>query len=620
MDARVHVATHQHKSTSLYGFDLLHYVQDHSTYAHCAYDAAEYVLTHGGNYPIAQAINAIGLYDRAALEVLNTHRHLTVTAQDDTVQLVMYVNSLGRLHIRPSQAQRPQYSEDDTWVEIGFITIDHVISQEIGNRVAVLLESETMAFAEVKQALDHIYANGELSEVLEEVIDHVEHVESVCFYAGDRFFALMDRYVNLIDDKRNKGFLNGLREKEYTQWQNDEILIVAALHALFLSGRSVRYEEYNGALLTARSLIDRLNELSAAYREAGCEVDVPINLDLFAKSRGIREQTLRAPGKPWLRYRWIYGLNFQKKEKILSSMESSEAHDVYLAEFDEDYRELVSGRSDYKASEYLYIAQLASECLARDVAGIVCDRGSPAVTGWLEYLMEKIVASAVVATGADYGMSSSLRNIGQLVQYDEGRLVEVIHALTPTDFFTCFVSNNFEPRLGEDESRVIATSVQKRMMFNRWHFIPGNLDRRLISKKRHWYYPPLVPDIAVHADMHRAAHNRAMVKFSIRSPGPDMSRPPLQIAGRAFRGFYDVRVVRMEGNEFTTEEILRTRRRTLWLEVVYGVLTSYLMSTGAEEFQIQGFQPGSYLDLLPKSLMSGMSKHTQRVPLISVNA
>jgi hypothetical protein len=438
----------------------------------------------------------------------------------------------------------------------------------------------------------------------------------VCFYVHDRFFALIDRYVNLIDDKRNRGFLSQLREKPYAEWNQDEILVVAALHALFLSGRAVRFEEFNGALLTARRVTDRLAELAQAYSTAGCEVEVDNQLDIFARARQIRKQTQCAQGKSWLRYRWVYGLTFQKVERILPATQTSEAPDACQTEFDDMYRLLVSDRADLRMPEQVFMAQLANACLARDLAGIPCQAGSTAAAGWIEYLMERIVASAVVASNADYGMSSSLRNLGQLVHYEPGRIADAIHVLTPGHFFTCFVGDRLVPRLGTEEASMIATSVQKRMMFNRWHFIPGNLEREGISTARHWYYPPMVPDIGIHADMHRAAHNRARVKFSIRSPGPDASRPPLYIGGQRYRGFYDVRVVRMDGAEFTLQDILTVRRRTLWLEAVYGVISSYLMSPGAGAFEVTGFQPGAYLDL-PASASAGASD-APREPVAAV--
>lgn len=600
LDSRVQPVTQQTKTSSLYGFDLSNFVREHTAHAGSAYELAAYVLTHGGNYPIELGHDALGLFDQAALAVLDAHRALPVTAQPhgDGQQLAMWVNTLGRLHIRPAHARIPQYDENDHWTELGYVAIDAVLAGEIEDRLTGLRRREAEAFGPIKQALDEVERNGQLGEVLGEVIDHVEHVESVCFYVHDRFFALIDRYVNLIDDKRNRGFLSQLRDKPYADWNQDEVLVVAALHALFLSGRAVRFEEFNGAMLTAHRLTERLAELAHGYSTAGCEVEVDGALDIFERARQIRKQTLCAQGKPWVRYRWVYGLTFQKIERIIpAATQSGESATACQAEFADLYRQLVSDRADLQMPETVFMAQLANACLARDLAGIPCEQGSAAAAGWVEYLMERIVASAVVATGADYGMSSSVRDMGQLVHYDEASVDAVIHSMTPAHFFTCFVGDRLVPRLGAEEANVIATSVQKRMMFNRWHFIPGNLERERISASRHWYYPPLVPDIGVHADMHRAAHNRARVKFSIRSPGPDASRPPLHIGGQRYRGIYDVRVVRMDGAEFKVEDILKVRRRTLWLEAVYAAVTAYLMSAGAGQFEIRGFQPGAYLDL-----------------------
>jgi hypothetical protein len=601
MDPRIHQPTQNNKHTSLYGFDLSRYIDPAQHADLNAHDVAMQAVTHGGIYPTEQALGALGLYDRAALQVLAERPDLRVTAEfpvaDQTVSLRLYVNTLGRLHIRPALDEPINYGDEDKHLDIGAIVAGQAVMDEIVQRHRALEADERSALAELKFELDAIHQRGELSSVLEQVIDHIEHVESVCFYVRDRFFALIERFVNLVDDKRNKGFLSSLRDKPYEQWDSDEILVVTALHALFISGRSVRFEEYNGIQLTARQLLTRLAELSQAYEEAGCEVSMPPGLGLVDRAAVIRQQTLRAIGKPWIRYRTIYGLNFQKNESVLPVSQPNETPNAWWHEFGDDYRELVLDKVEPRPNEHVGMALLAHACLALDVAGTPCDRGSEAVSGWLEYLMEKTVASAVAATRSDYGMSSSLRDIGRLITYDEAALTDAIHALTPAHFFTCFVSQGLVERLGDEEALAIATSVQKRMMFNRWHFIPGNLERPLIRSSRHWYYPPLVPDIAIHADMHRAAHNKARVKHSVRSPGPDMSRPALTIAGERYRGFYDVRVVRMEGDGYSTDDMLRVRRRTLWLEAVYDALTGYLMSPGSKGLQVSGFQVGHYADM-----------------------
>ncbi|VFR63429.1 hypothetical protein ISE1_1312 [plant metagenome] len=606
MDPRAHASTQQQQSGSLYGFDMSRYVMSEEACQGSAHDVSIRALTHGGIYPLAHAWQVLALPDRAALTVFERHPSLQVQPQrPEGDALVLYVNTLGRLHARAADAPRVSYDENDRADDLGYVPLTAALRAEIGAEQARLQASEEAALAEVHAAVAELHANGDLPRVLEEVIDHVEHVESVCFYLGDRFYALMDRYANLIDDKRSRGFLSLLRDKPFEAWEADEVLSVGALHALFISGRSVRFEEFNGTLLSARRLLDRLAELAASYSAAGNEIEVSPDLGLFARAAAIREQTLRGIGKSWLRYRWIYGLNFQKVESILDRNESDEADDVWWQEFEQDYRALVGGPAGFIPAEHAGMAQLAQAAVALDASGVACERGSDAVTSWTEYLIERLVGSAVLATRADYGMSSSLRDISKLISYDEATLLANLHALTPPDFFTCFVSRDLIEGVGTAEAGVIASSVQKRMQFNRWHFIPGNLERPMILKSRHWYYPPLVPDIAVHADMHRAAHNRARVKFSIRSPGPDMSRPPLPIAGRYFRGFYDVRVVRMEGEEFDVSDILRVRRRTLWMESVYAALTQYLMSPRAVRLVTRGFQAGTYQDLIGDGAAQG---------------
>jgi hypothetical protein len=78
-----------------------------------------------------------------------------------------------------------------------------------------------------------------------------------------------------------------------------------------------------------------------------------------------------------------------------------------------------------------------------------------------------------------------------------------------------------------------------------------------------------------------------------------MSRSPLSVNNRQYRGFYDVRVVRMDGDSFTTEDMLRTRRRTLWLEAVYAAIVDDIEKNMSAPWSARGFQIGDYLDLNP---------------------
>jgi len=590
------------KTGSLYGQDMLTFVTDFQSHLGSGYETILYLLTHGDRYPSTQAVASLGLFDRAAFEVLSKYPDIPVSAEPakDGAQasLVIYMNSLGRVHIRKADDERFSYESKDKITEIGYLNFAQNILSEVEDNFSNALAIEVQQFQKVKRALDALHITGSLPDVLEKVIDHVEHVESVGFYVGDRFFARIDRFVNLIDSKgQQEGFLPKLRKKPYVEWSNDEILIVAALHALFLSGRAVRFEEFNGLSLTATTLLEKLHCLLQSYIDAGCAYEAPINVELFQLAQIVRDQSLKSEGSGWLRYRWIYGLNFQKNERILHSTRSSEKLSGYLREFADEYEELVDGTLPEGIDEQDFFRRLARAALELDVQGVGCGKCSEASNGWFEYLIEKIVASAILATKADYGMSSSLRDISCLSEPDEAKLMDVVHALQASDFFTCFVSKNFRGKLEKSVADTIADSVQRRMMFNRWHFIPGNFERASIPKARHWYYPPLIPDIAIHSDIHRGGHARAQVKFSVRAPGPDMSRPPLLIGNRDYRGFYDVRVVRMAGKEFTTEDMLRTRRRTLWMEALYSVWADHSATGDDHKLTITGFQPGKYLDI-----------------------
>ncbi len=599
-----------HGHGSLYGQGFLEFMTEVRRHPAPAWQTAIDVMTHGNRFPTDMASLALGRIDQAAFEVLRVNPQLTVqpatldaadathvTTHAAAPCLDMAVNSMGRLHLRPSSEPRVDSHAEDHWVSVGSVLLTDEITRSIEQRHAQLQAGETRALERIRMALQRREESGELQAILEQVIDHVEHVESVCFYSEDRFFALIDRFTNLIDTKAGKGYLPRIRGLALSAWSDQQQLIVGALHALFISGRAVCFEEFNGCTLTAGRLLDRLAGLHATYLQAGCESSVAIDADIFDLAEDVRRMAASFTGRGPLRYRWIYALTFQKQERLLPNAQSTEDTTAHITEFADLYGELMSGRPDPVLPQSLLFTQLASACLARDLQGQPYAQPGSAATTWVEHLIERIVASSVRATGSDYGMSSSLRDLGRLMLHDAQPLANEILTLTPADFYTCFVASDFASRLDPVSANAIASSVQKRMMFNRWHFIPGNLGRTLVPKSRHWYYPPLVPDIAVHSDVHRAAHSRARVKSSIRAPGPDMSRPPLRIASLNYRGFYDIRVVRMEEPPYTAEDMLRARRRTLWLEAVYGVIVSYLEDSPGNHLRIEGFGAGRFLDL-----------------------
>src|SRR5207302_84405 len=112
-------------------------------------------------------------------------------------------------------------------------------------------------------------------------------------------------------------------------------------------------------------------------------------------------------------------------------------------------------------------------------------------------------------------------------------------------FFCCVLPNpRLLTQLTSDALSKMLYRVAARMQFNRWHFLAGNFERASVPISRHYFYPPLVPDLTIWSDQRHAGHALAGVRYAVRVPGPPMDRQPLIVGGNSYRGFYDIRLVR----------------------------------------------------------------------------
>src|SRR5436305_8409811 len=98
---------------SLYGQTILDFVADFSQHTASAYETARYLVTHGYRYPERLAVASLGFFDRAAFDVLQRFHAVSIAnallPSNVTPALTMYVNSLGRLHIRRADEGKVTY-------------------------------------------------------------------------------------------------------------------------------------------------------------------------------------------------------------------------------------------------------------------------------------------------------------------------------------------------------------------------------------------------------------------------------------------------------------------------------------------------------------------------------
>jgi len=547
-----------------------------------AHAALTRVITFDGRLPVDHGAMQLADFDRHLYERLAALPQIRLHPQPPNGEgelIEAFWNTLGRLHLRPAGARRP-HSELVTFPTLGWMLVpDDVFKSAFDDTV----RDETQELR-LRIRLDALLTNaardGKLEEIVNAAADSIRHVEAVSFYIDDELFAAMERFQTMAEHKGARGIFSRLREQLSSpeSWSPAERLMVIALRALFLSGSSIRFEEFNGANLTARRLVERIHSLRDGYARQGIALEGDVS-NLFALAEAIGRAARTSPERGVLRYRSVSGWTFRKTEHV-RKLAVQPRHLVFcerLALFAETW----SGKT-FDGGEESAARVADAVVAAAESQPWPAEQVSP-VEGWIQ----QIVAGAVEMTAADYGMSSSIRNPAPLaLASSDEELMAYVASLTTKDFFCCVTSRaGLAELIGPSIEHDIYQAVAMRMQFNRWHFIPGNFPRQTIPAGRHWFYPPTMPDHAEWSDVWHGGHVKAGVRYSLRAPGPDMTLLPLVIGRHTYRGFYDVRTVRMAGTPFNLDDLLIVRNHCLWMGALWRRLAT-------SRVVIHGFQPG----------------------------
>ncbi|MCX4690100.1 hypothetical protein OG401_38410 [Kitasatospora purpeofusca] len=473
---------------------------------------------------------------------------------------------------------------------------EHVGGLRVPVEVLDAVAEETRVF-EAREAADRHEAdtilrtwekNGELDDRLARLADWVERVESVYILIGRDVFSKSDAGTNTLT---RQGLLTGLRASPVDDWRPADRLFVVLAYCLFVSGRSVRFEEFNGLQLSATGLREFLLDRHAQYCAALDRVPGgAAGLPLLELAKVVRELMHDVDRSELMRYRRINGLTFVKNERLL---------DFPLPRDPETMPELVArhGRlnlgveptGDVRAD----LRAMTLAAVALDAAAEADPGPAPPAQGAVGELLAAVVLSSIVATDADYGMSSSVRDLSGLRGVRPGSPDGVL-ALKKGDFFCCCLPHPSRmAEVGEETAPILWRSAQ-RMMYNRWHFAPGEYDRAEIPDKRHYFFPPQVPDIAEHAEHHHGGHVASRVRYTIRAPGAQVWHPPFTVFGHGYRGCYDIRLVRMEGPPFTTTELAEAVRHCSLVDELWRTLAQGLQSGTLHVPPVDGFDRSWY--------------------------
>lgn len=500
----------------------------------------------------------------------------------------------------------PDETPDPSAAPIGWLRIPEPVMDMIDEETRLARDREALAVHEADEILSKWEESDELDQKIVELEDRVERVETVFIHIGRDIFSKSDAGSNTLTRDR---LLASLRHRPYATWRESERLFVVLAHCLFNSGRSVRFEEFNGRQLSVAGVREFLLGRYASYCAAtGRAPENWQSLSLFDLADRVRTLASEADQSPMMRYRRINGLTFVKNEYLTEFAFPRDPHRLpdLVTGFGRDLGVRLTGdvRDDVRAMT------LAAATLDARGAG---DQGA------IGELLASIVISAIIATGADYGMSSSVRDLFRLRGATPGGPDGVLE-LKKGDFFCCCLPHPVQMDTDDDEGVAILWRAAQRMMFNRWHFAPGEFDRSVIPGKRHYFFPPQVPDIAEHAETHHGGHTASRVRYTIRAPGAQVWHPPFTVFGHGFRGCYDIRLVRMEGPPFTMEQVTEAVRHCslideLWRTLAHEAETGDFPVRPVQGFDRAWYETRSWKRLRPYARAASMNLFPERSPL-----
>lgn len=511
-----------------------------------AYMSLIRLITAGGRLPYEDGSASLTERERHLLhEVMSDERlRLSTPSARDSDLFVAYSRQ-GKV----SLLLRDELDETPEADLLAAVRVGEAARERAEERYTVWWQEELLEQRELDRTLFAWEREGTLTERLGQVIDWVDRVETVFVYVGRRIFSRSDAASNTL---LRDGTLMGLAGLPVAHWSQADRLFVAATHLLFTTGGPICLEEFNGRQLSALGLrawlVSRLRGYAAS-------LGVLVRSDLAG--RPLEELAAQAASlrtavdlSGTVRFRRVSGPVFGKREVLAEVPVSERAY----ARLPPTLSSLARGIPAMEENTGLS----AEEAVSRAARELACGGGD------VEGLLTLIVMAAVRDLRADYGMTSAVRDLTRLRDTAPDRTSGAL-ALRKPEFFCCVLPHpGFAGSRTEPELLTLLWSVSQRMQYNRWHFVPGNFTRAEVPARRHYFFPPTMPDLAEHSDLWHGGHVAAGVRYSIRAPGAQLWRQPLSVGGNQYRGGYDIRVVRTEGPPFS--------RGDLWSAVRYSGL------------------------------------------------
>ncbi|HEY1919414.1 MAG TPA: hypothetical protein VGH27_27915 [Streptosporangiaceae bacterium] len=401
-------------------------------------------------------------------------------------------------------------------------------------------------------------------DMLDNLKEGARRTAPFVLYAGDR------QYTNFRDQNTLTGktlwpghpdcALSSLATVPLELWSDSDVLMVTCLTLLVRSAGFARIEEANGTQLTIDHVAHLLERTRLAYNSVPGGPPVPpvppvppadgprvAALNELAEAVARRRQEIT--GQAQL-YREIHGPLMHKIERVAGPPGPD------ARRLEAELCALVRARLPIRGDT---LGQLGTSLAARP--GWLAQPHGEFGTG-LESLVYETVRATATAFDADFAMSRGMRSLSALIAALREQDWPTIASWDIPHFFCCVVpAPGARRHFGDSLVHLADTawSISARMQYNSWHFLVGNLPKVPEIAVRDYFVPPTIPDIAYYSDQHHHGHVAAHVRFTIRSP------QAVQVLGRTFKGFTDLRLLRCEGLPFDEQDLLAAHRTSAFI-------------------------------------------------------
>ncbi len=434
------------------------------------------------------------------------------------------------------------------------------------------------AVADCREWLDAI-GDKERDDLLEELKDAARRTAPFVLFQERRQYTNFREQNTLTGKTLWPGHpdcaLSSLSRVPLELWSDSDAVMVVCLTLLIRSAGYARVEEANGTQLTVDHVAYLLEQTRLKYNGVPVGREVPPAAspgvgDLYGLAVALRARRQQMFGTVQL-YRQIHGPLMHKVERVAGPPAAALRKD----------REVCA-----LLRERLPVAGETLGELGASVAAApdwLAEPHGEFQTG-LESVIHETVRAVRGVFAADFAMSRGIRSLTRLVTGLRNEDWDLLTKWDLPEYFCCVVPAPESARFFGGSPAALADTawaISSRMQYNSWHFLAGNLPKVPQVNARDYFVPPTIPDIAYYSDQHHRGHVAARVRFSIRSP------QAVEVDGRMFNGFVDLRLLRCEGTPFEEQDLLAAHRTSAF--VAAATTAAATLAARGEDVEVTSF-------------------------------